>query len=97
MTKIAMQALFLVWMKSSKRLTKNGLSRYYGEGIGIPTETEAVHFDAQLNSQAANYDLSKAIFENAYQSGTLEMRIDNSETAYIIWHLDNYFLHDRSL
>lgn len=75
-----------VWMEKGVRLTNNGLSRFYGEGIGIPPETEAGHFDFILKKYADQYQLSLEEFTDQYQSGKIQ------DVA-----LDLYFTHDRSM
>lgn len=75
-----------VWMKQGKKLTSTGLNRYFAEGIGIPPETEAGHFDDYLNDIAKQYQITTEEFVEAYQNGDL---VDKE--------VDEYFLHDRSL
>lgn len=84
--KTAIKEYETVWMVEGKRLTPNGLNRYYAEGIGIPPETEAGHFDDVLETYAKSHNLSIEEFTAKYQSG--EMFEPN---------LDIYFTHDRSL
>ncbi len=75
-----------VWMEKDVRLTNNGLSRFYGEGIGIPPETEEGHFDFILTRYAKNYNLGLDEFTKKYNSGEI---MDKG--------LDLYFTHDRSM
>ncbi|WP_378181760.1 trehalase family glycosidase [Aquimarina sp. SS2-1] len=75
-----------VWMEKGIRLTNNGLSRFYGEGIGIPPETEEGHFDFILTKYAENYNLGLDEFTKKYNTGEI---IDKG--------LDLYFTHDRSM
>ncbi|MFS4493340.1 trehalase family glycosidase [Maribacter sp. 2308TA10-17] len=75
-----------VWMVDDKRLTANGLNRYLADGIGIPPETEAGHFDEVLAVFADKYKLPVADFVEKYQKREI---IDED--------LDTYFIHDRSL
>ncbi len=75
-----------VWMKKGVRLTNTGLNRFYGEGIGIPPETEEGHFDFVLKKFAQKHKLSPEEFASKYKSGEL---IDED--------LDLYFTHDRSM
>ncbi|MEP3207807.1 MAG: trehalase family glycosidase [Maribacter sp.] len=75
-----------VWMVENKRQTKNGLNRYLAEGIGIPPETEAGHFDAILKVCAKKHKLSISAFTEKYQNGEIQDK-----------ELDMYFVHDRSL
>lgn len=83
--KVAIQEYETVWM-TPPRLTSNGLNRYYGEGIGVPPETEEGHFDEHLSAFAKANHLTIPEFLEQYQSGTIK------EPA-----LDAYFTHDRSL
>ncbi|MBQ4803238.1 trehalase [Aquimarina sp. MMG015] len=75
-----------VWSEKDVRLTSTGLSRFYGEGIGIPPETEKGHFDFILNKYAAKHKLNLDEFVEKYDSGEI---IDEE--------LDLYFTHDRSM
>ncbi|KAA1245133.1 trehalase family glycosidase [Aquimarina sp. RZ0] len=75
-----------VWMQKGVRLTTTGLNRFYGEGIGIPPETEEGHFDFVLNTYAEKHQLDLIEFTEKYNSGVL---IDKK--------LDLYFTHDRSM
>ena len=86
MTKAAMKEYFNVWMQSGNKLTSNGLNRYFGNGIGIPPETEKGHFDSYLSKVADSLAISKDELVTSYQSGKLKSK-----------RLDTYFLHDRSL
>ena len=74
-----------VWMNKG-RLTDNNLNRFYGEGIGIPPETEEGHFDYILKKHAAKLDMSTEDYVAKYQSGELKDKA-----------LDEYFTHDRSM
>ena len=74
-----------VWMNKG-RLTDNNLNRFYGEGIGIPPETEEGHFDFILKKHAAKLDMSTEHYVAKYQSGELKDKA-----------LDEYFTHDRSM
>lgn len=75
-----------VWMVSGKRLTKNGLNRYLAEGIGIPPETEAGHYDAVIKPFAEASGITVSEYTKQYAEG----QILNEK-------LDVYFLHDRSV
>lgn len=96
MTRAAMQEYFEVWMNEGKKLTANGLNRYYAEGIGIPPETEPGHFDEQLQIYAEKYNMPLNEFTEAYQSGNLPNQ-NNAKSDLELPSLDDYFLHDRSL
>jgi alpha,alpha-trehalase len=75
-----------VWMKIGKRLTDNGLNRYFAQGIGLPPETEAGHYDAILKPYAEAANLSIPEYEKLYY----QRKIENKT-------LDAYFVHDRSV
>ena len=83
---VAIKEYETVWMVAGKRLTDNGLNRYYAEGIGIPPETEDGHFKEVLEEFANKHQMSVDIIVNDYQSGSIK----DAE-------LDEYFLHDRSV
>ena len=84
--KICITEYETVWMEAGKRLTANGLNRYFAQGIGLPPETEVGHYDDILfgYAQAAQMSISD------YEKGYYERRIPNLE-------LDAYFVHDRSV
>ena len=84
--KTAIKEYKTVWMVKGKRLTSNGLNRYYAEGLGIPPETEQGHFDEVLEDYAQSHSLSIKEFVSQYQLGELKAP-----------KLDIYFTHDRSL
>ncbi|REE83308.1 alpha,alpha-trehalase [Lutibacter oceani] len=75
-----------VWMVEGKRLTSNGLNRYYAEGVGFVFETEEGHFKEIIGEYAKKFQISYEAFETKYKN----REIDCPE-------LDEYFLHDRSL
>lgn len=75
-----------VWMESGKRLTDNGLNRYFAQGIGLPPETESGHYEEILKPFAEAANLSITEYENLYY----QRKIENLE-------LDEYFVHDRSV
>jgi len=75
-----------VWMQKGVRLTENGLNRFYGQGIGVPPETEEGHFDFVLKKHADKHDLAVAVFTKKYKNGELIDKV-----------LDAYFTHDRSM
>lgn len=83
--KIAIKEYDTVWMQKP-RLTKNGLNRYYAQGIGIPPETEEGHFDEYLAAFAQAQNCSVKELTANYQSGVFTSKA-----------LDSYFTHDRSL
>ncbi|WP_282080691.1 trehalase family glycosidase [Aquimarina algiphila] len=84
--KIVIQEYETVWMKKGIRLTNTGLNRFYGEGIGMPPETEEGHFDFELKKYAEKHQLSLEEFKEKYRNRDL---IDTE--------LDSYFTHDRSM
>lgn len=75
-----------VWMAEPRFVPQLGLCRYFDEGIGIPLETEASHYQVILEGFAAKWGLSQENFIIAYNLG----RIKEPE-------LDAYFVHDRAL
>ncbi|MDD5150295.1 MAG: trehalase family glycosidase [Flavobacterium sp.] len=75
-----------VWMESGKRLTENGLNRYFAQGIGLPPETESGHYDAILKPLAEAANMSIPEYEKLYY----QRKIENKK-------LDAYFVHDRSV
>jgi alpha,alpha-trehalase len=83
---VAIKEYNTVWMQAGKRLCDNGLNRYLAEGIGIPPETEAGHFNEVLMKYAKKHDMPLAEFEEKYASREL---LDAD--------LDAYFVHDRSV
>jgi alpha,alpha-trehalase len=74
-----------VWT-APPRLTPTGLSRYYGEGIGMPPETEESHYDGYLRPYAA----AAGMDVKDYATGVRRREISEEE-------LDAYFVHDRTL
>lgn len=74
-----------VWM-NAQRLTETGLSRYHGDGIGMPPETEPTHYDAVLKPYAAKAGLDVPTFRERYRQGKIEEP-----------ELDCYFVHDRAV
>ncbi|NER18124.1 trehalase family glycosidase [Spongiivirga citrea] len=83
---VAIKEYETVWMEDGKRLCDNGLNRYLAEGIGIPPETEAGHFDEVLSEYAKKHGLSLKEFESKYANREL-----------VNEKLDEYFVHDRSV
>jgi len=75
-----------VWMSKSKRLTDNGLNRYFAEGIGYVFETEKGHFNEIIELYANKYQIPLQTFEVMYKNRKIH-----------IPELDEYFTHDRSL
>jgi alpha,alpha-trehalase len=75
-----------VWMVPNKRLTKNGLNRFLADGLGIPPECEAGHFDAVILPVAKALNISIETYIEGYQNGEIKNKA-----------LDVYFLNDRSV
>jgi alpha,alpha-trehalase len=83
--KACIKELFGVWLASPRINPATGLSTYHGEGIGIPPETEASHFDHILEPFAKKHNITIIEFIEKYQSGEIKEP-----------YLDEYFVHDRS-
>ena len=75
-----------VWMQPNLRYTSNKLNRYFGEGTGIPMETEKGHFDHILKKYAKKHKKTIADFSELYKIGCIQEP-----------KLDLYFIHDRSM
>ncbi|CAO3635184.1 unnamed protein product [Cunninghamella echinulata] len=73
-------------MASPRLDPKTKLSRYRPDGVGIPPETEASHFDHIIEKYAQRHGLSISEFDKQYTYG----KIKEPE-------LDEYFLHDRAV
>ena len=84
--KTAIKEYQTVWMVAGKRLTQNGLNRYFAEGIGMPPECEKGHFDSIIKPYADKHNISLEDYILKYNSGDIE----NKE-------LNAYFIHDRSV
>jgi alpha,alpha-trehalase len=84
--KTAIKEYETVWMVQGKRLTENGLNRFFADGIGMPPECEAGHFDATVLPMANALKLSVERYLEKYKNG----EIKNTD-------LDIYFLNDRSV
>jgi len=82
----AIQEYHTVWMSEPRYDPGTGLSRYRPEGMGIPPETEALHFQHLLTPFASKHGMSFDEFQVAYNSGS----VNEPE-------LDEYFLHDRAV
>ncbi|MCZ8197774.1 MAG: trehalase family glycosidase [Flavobacterium sp.] len=83
---IAIKEYETVWMENGKRLTENGLNRYFAQGIGLPPETEPGHYDEILKPFAEKANLTIPEYEKLYY----QRKIENLD-------LDSYFVHDRSV
>lgn len=75
-----------VWVTEPRLDPKTGLSRYYPDGLGIPPETEATHFEHLLLPYAEKYGVSFEKFQEMYNDGEVNEPV-----------LDEYFLHDRAV
>ncbi len=84
--KTAIKEYETVWMVKGKRLTENGLNRYFAEGIGMPPECEKGHFDAVIKPFADDVNSTIEDYVEKYNSGEIQNSV-----------LDNYFVHDRSV
>ncbi|KAI9321904.1 trehalase-domain-containing protein [Dichotomocladium elegans] len=82
----AIKEYFTVWMASPRLDPKTGLSRYRPDGLGIPPETEASHFDHVIEPYASRLGISKEKYMDEYNSGAIQEP-----------ELDEYFLHDRAV
>lgn len=77
--------IFSVWL-THPRLDKIGLVKYHPEGLGIPPETEASHFNAIIAPYADSMGISIESYMQKFNDG--EVKNSNLET---------YFLHDRAV
>ncbi|KAK9330072.1 trehalase-domain-containing protein [Lipomyces starkeyi] len=75
-----------VWTSPPRLDQESGLSCYHPDGIGIPPETEASHFEHLLMPYAEKHKLSLEDFQRQYNDGIVK------EPA-----LDEYFVHDRAV
>ncbi|OAD77206.1 glycoside hydrolase family 37 protein [Phycomyces blakesleeanus NRRL 1555(-)] len=82
----AIKEYHTVWMAEPRLDPKTMLSRFHPEGLGIPPETEASHFDHILEPYAKKAGLSLEAYMSAYNDGSLKEP-----------KLDEYFLHDRAV
>jgi alpha,alpha-trehalase len=82
----AIKEYWNVWMSEPRFVPRYGLSRFHGEGIGMPPETEPAHFDAVLKPYADRTGLSIAEYSRRYNDRLI------SEPE-----LDRYFIHDRAV
>ncbi|GJJ77122.1 alpha,alpha-trehalase [Entomortierella parvispora] len=75
-----------VWMSQPRYDPESGLSRFYSEGVGMPPETEATHFDHVIKPFADAKGLSIEEYSRLYNEGLMEEP-----------ELDTYFKHDRAV
>ncbi|WPK24649.1 hypothetical protein PUMCH_001929 [Australozyma saopauloensis] len=76
----------IVWCCSPRLDPDTGLSCYHPEGVGIPPETEASHFDAILKEYVEKYNITQEEFIQKY-----------NDREIVEPDLDEYFLHDRAV
>jgi len=81
----AINEYYNVWT-DEKRLTRIGLSRYHGSGLGVPPEVEPGHFDPIYRPHAARRGMGVREFEAAYKAGTIHVP-----------ELDAFWVHDAAL
>ncbi|KAG9064192.1 alpha,alpha-trehalase nth1 [Linnemannia hyalina] len=82
----AIKEYLTVWMSQPRYDPISGLSRFYSEGVGMPPETEATHFDHVIKPFADAMGLSIEVYSKLYNEGTV-----------IEPELDTYFKHDRAV
>lgn len=82
----AIKEYHTVWMGSPRLDPKTGLSRYRPDGLGIPPETEASHFDHVIEPYANRLGITKEEYMQKYNDGIIKEP-----------ELDEYFLHDRAV
>lgn len=82
----AIKEYHTVWTCEPRLDPKTGLSRYRPDGLGIPPETEATHFEHLLMPYANKYNATFEEFQRMYNDG----EVNEPE-------LDEYFLHDRAV
>lgn len=75
-----------VWMAEPRLDKVTGLSRYRPEGLGVPPETEASHFEHIITPYAKKHNMTFKEFVHAYNYGEVKEP-----------ELDEYFLHDRAV
>ncbi|KAG0170044.1 alpha,alpha-trehalase nth1 [Apophysomyces sp. BC1034] len=82
----AIKEYHTVWMCEPRLDVKTGLSRFRPEGLGIPPETEASHFDHVITPYALAAQCSVEEYMRLYTQGLIVEPM-----------LDEYFLHDRAV
>lgn len=75
-----------VWCAKPRYDERTGLSCYHPQGVGVPPETEATHFDAVLKPYLEKHGLERDDFIEKYNDGIIKEP-----------DLDEYFLHDRAV
>jgi alpha,alpha-trehalase len=81
----SVKELFSVWL-SPPRLDPIGLSKFHPEGIGMPPETEASHFNHIIEPFAAAKGLDIETYSRMYANDEIKEP-----------KLDKYFVHDRAV
>jgi alpha,alpha-trehalase len=84
--KSAIKEYHTIWMAEPRLDKKTMLSRYRPEGLGIPPETEASHFDHVILKFAKKHNVTISEFNIMYNNGEVQEP-----------ELDEYFLHDRAV
>ncbi|KAG0343337.1 alpha,alpha-trehalase nth1 [Podila humilis] len=82
----AIKEYFTVWMSQPRYDPETGLSRFYSEGVGMPPETEATHFDHVIKPFADAKGLSIEEYGRRYNNAEI-----------LEPELDTYFKHDRAV
>ncbi|KAG0309682.1 alpha,alpha-trehalase nth1 [Dissophora globulifera] len=82
----AIKEYLTIWMSQPRYDPECGLSRFYSEGIGMPPETEATHFDHVIKPYADAKGISIEEYSRMYNEGELQEP-----------DLDTYFKHDRAV
>ncbi|KAF9348179.1 alpha,alpha-trehalase nth1 [Mortierella sp. AD094] len=82
----AIKEYMTIWMSEPRFDPESGLSRFYSEGIGMPPETEATHFDHVIKPYADAKGISIEEYSRMYNEGEVHEP-----------ELDNYFKHDRAV
>jgi alpha,alpha-trehalase len=82
----AIKEYYNVWMAEPRLDPVTGLSRYRPEGLGIPPETEASHFEHLLTPYAKKHEMTFKDFVKAYNDGVVKEP-----------EIDTYLLHDRAV
>ncbi|KAG0088756.1 alpha,alpha-trehalase nth1 [Podila epicladia] len=82
----AIKEYLTVWMSQPRYDPESGMTRFYSEGVGMPPETEATHFDHVIKPYADAMGISIEEYSLMYNEGRV------NEPA-----LDNYFKHDRAV
>ncbi|KAF9912393.1 alpha,alpha-trehalase nth1 [Linnemannia zychae] len=82
----AIKEYLTVWMSQPRYDPETGLSRFFSEGVGMPPETEATHFDHVIKPYADRKGVSVEEYSRLYNEGL----VDEPD-------LDTYFKHDRAV